>query len=133
MLLDDPAISTLVNTLALVNTAWITTVIAKNIKSRPHLHGFSTGELYSTALTGAGEVGGVMNAILEYDHRACGVGAFSNYLARAITNTLLQTRKQDRTYRRVEARTQSIHERDTNGAGQGWVDRTCAAPRSGGY
>lgn len=130
MLLDDPAISTLVNTLALVNTAWITTVIAKNIKSRPHLHRFTTDELYSTALTGAGEVGGVMNAILKYDYRTCGVDAFSDYLARAITNTLLPTRKQQKTYRGVDARIRSIHEQDKNGAGQGWVDRTAPRPET---
>ncbi len=130
MLLDDPNISKLVNTLALVNTAWITTVIAKNIKSRPHLHGFSTDELYSTALTGSGEVGGVMNAILTYDYPTCGVAAFSEYLVRAITNTLLPTPKQKRTYRRVEARTQSIHERDKNEAAQSWVDRTAPRPET---
>ena len=129
-LLDDPAISTLVNTLVLVNQAWITTVIAKNIKGRPHLRGFSAEELYSTALTGAGAVGGVMNAILEYDYAACGVAAFSPYLARAITNALLPTRKQDRTYRRVEARTGTLHERDEDGAGRGWVDRTAPRPEA---
>ncbi len=130
MLLDDPAIRTLVNTLALVNTAWITTVIAKNIKNRPHLHGYSTDELYSTAVTGSGEVGGVMNAILAYDYRTCGVAAFSEYLARAITNALLPTPKQEKTYRRVEARTQSIHEHDRNGAAQSWVDRTAPRPET---
>ena len=88
----------------LVNAAWITTVIAKNIKSRPCLHGSSTEELYSTALTGAGDVGGVMNAILEYDYRTAGVAAFSPYLAKAIANAFQPTRKQDRTYRRVETR-----------------------------
>lgn len=128
ILLDDPTINTLVNTLALSNAAWITTVIAKNIKSRPYLHGFTTNELYSTALTGAGEVGGVMNAILEYDYRACGVAAFSHYLARAITNTLMPTRKQEMTYRRVAARTRSIHEHDKDGPLQGWVDRTAPRP-----
>ena len=53
-LLDDPAVSVLVNTLVLANTAWIITVIARNIKSRPHLHGTSIEEQYSTALTGGG-------------------------------------------------------------------------------
>lgn len=130
MLLEDSAIRTLVNTLALANTAWITTVIAKNIKNRPHLHGFSTDELYSTALTGSGEVGGVMNAILTYDYRTYGVAAFSDYLARATTNALLPTPKQKKTYRRVEARTQSIHERDRNGAAQNWVDRTAPRPET---
>ena len=130
MLLDDPAIRTLVNTLALVNTAWITTVITKNIKSRPHPHGFSTDELYSTALTGSGEVGGVVNAILTYDYRTCGVAAFSEYLARAVTNALLPTPKQEKTYRRVVARTQSIHEHERNGTAQSWVDRTAPRPET---
>lgn len=130
MLLNDPVVSTLVNTLSLANTPWITTVIARNIKSRPHLHGFTTKELYSTALTGGGEVGGVMNAILEYDYRASGVSAFSHYLARAVTNALLPTRKQKMTYRRVEAKTRSIHEQDKDGAGQGWVDRTATRPET---
>ena len=52
-MLDDSDISTLVNALALVNQAWIATVIANNIEGRKHLHGFSIDELYSTALTGA--------------------------------------------------------------------------------
>ena len=82
-LLDDPAVSVLVNTLVLTNKAWIITVIARNINSRSHLRGSSVEELFSTALTGGGAVGGVMNAILEYDYEACGVAAFSHYLARA--------------------------------------------------
>jgi len=57
-LLDDPAISTLVNTLVLVNQGWITTVIANNIKGRPHLRGSSAEELFSTALTGEGPSAG---------------------------------------------------------------------------
>lgn len=129
-LLDDPAISTLVNTLALVNQAWITTVIDKNIKSRPHLHRASVEELHSAALTGAGTVGGVMRAILEYDYNACGVDAFSSYLARAITNALLPTRKLDRTYQRVEVRTRPLHEPDEHRAGRDWVDRAARPPEA---
>ena len=129
-LLDDPAISVLVNTLVLVNKAWITTVIANNIKSRPHLRGSSAEELFSTALTGGGAVGGVMNAILEYDYDACGVAAFSPYLARAISNALLLTRKQDKTFRRVEARTGTLRDPDEEGAGRGWVDRTASPPEA---
>jgi hypothetical protein len=71
-----------------------------------------------------------MNAILEYDYNACGVAAFSPYLARAITNALQPTRKQDKTYRRVETRTQSIRERDEDGAGLGWVDRMAPRPEA---
>jgi len=127
-LLADPAISTLVNTLMLANKAWITTVIARNVKSRPYLRGSSAEELYSAALTGAGTVGGVMNAILEYDYKTVGVGAFSHYLARAISNALLLTHKQDRTYRRIEARTRPIHESDEERAGRGWADRTASPP-----
>lgn len=129
-LLADPAVSTLVNTLALVNAAWITTVIAKNIKRRPCRHGTSTEELYSTALTGAGDVGGVMNAILEYDYRTAGVASFSPYLARAIANALQPTRKQDRTYRRVQTRTRPLHKQDEEGTEPGWVDRRTPPPEA---
>lgn len=80
-LLNYPAISTLVNTLALVNQAWITNAIDKNIRNRPHLAGFTVEELYSAALTGmAGTVSGVMNAILKYDYPKHGVDAFTPYL-----------------------------------------------------
>ncbi|HWG46128.1 MAG TPA: hypothetical protein VN688_25425 [Gemmataceae bacterium] len=65
-----------------------------------------------------------MNAILEYDYDACGVAAFSPYLARAITNALLLTRKQDKIFRRIEARTGTLRDPDEEGAGRGWVDRT---------
>jgi hypothetical protein len=130
MLLDDPAVSTLVNALALVNQAWITTVIARNIRGQKRLHGFSPEELYSTALTGAGAVGGVMSAILRYDYNAGGVDAFTHYLARAVTNALLPTPKEKRTYRRVESRLRPIHQRDEDGADRGWVDRTAPRPEA---
>ncbi len=129
-LLDDPAISTLVNTLVLANKAWITTVIARNIKSRPHLRGASTDELYSTALTGYGHVGGVMNAILEYDYEACGVAAFSHYLTRAVNNALQQTSKQAKTYQRVGARTHALRDPGEDGMGWDWVDRTLPPPEA---
>jgi len=129
-MLDDPAISTLVNTLTLVNQALITTVIAKDSKSRLCRHGSSTEELYSAALTGYGSIGGVMNAILEYDYRASGVGAFSSYLTRAITFALRPTRKQGKTYRRVETRTKTLGHSDESGAGQSWVDRTTPRPET---
>lgn len=129
-LLDDPGISTLVNTLALVNHSWIATVIARNIRSRPHLHGFTTDELYSTALTGAGEVGGVMSAILQYDYNTSGVDAFTHYLSRAITNALAPTPKEKKTYRRVDSRTRPIHRHDQDGPQPGWVDRTARPPEA---
>ena len=129
-LLDDPAVSQLVNTLVLANKAWIITVIGRNIKSRPHLRGSSPEELFSTALTGQGTVGGVMNAILEYDYEKCDVAAFSHYLARAISNALVLPRKQDRTFRRVEARTRSLPDSDEKGAGRGWVDRKASTPEA---
>jgi len=128
-LLADPEISTLVNTLVLANKAWITTVIARNIHSHPHLHGSSAGELFSAALTGEGAVGGVMNAILVYDYGAYGVEAFSPYLARAIHNALSPTPKKNRTFRRVEARTGSLHDAE-EGAGRGWIDRTAPPPEA---
>jgi hypothetical protein len=127
-LLDDPGISTLVNTLALANHAWIATVIANNIENRKHLRGSSVDELYSAALTGAGAVGGVMSAILQYDYKISGVDAFTPYLARAITNALLPTPKQKKTYRRVESRLRPIHQRDEDGVERGWVDRTAPRP-----
>ena len=129
-LLDDPAVSVLVNTLVLTNKAWIITVIARNINSRPHLRGSSVEELFSTALTGGGAVGGVMNAVLEYDYEACGVAAFSHYLARAVSNALLLTRKQDKAFRRVEARTGPLRDPDEKGAGRAWVDRTAPPPEA---
>ncbi len=129
-LLDDPAISVLVNTLVLANKAWIITAIARNIKSRPHLRGYSAEELFSTALTGGGTVGGVMNAILEYDYDACGVAAFSHYLARAINNALSPTPKQAKTYRRIEARTGTLSGPDEERASRGWVDRTASPPEA---
>ena len=129
-LLDDPAVSVLVNTLVLTNKAWIITVIARNINSRPHLRGSSVEELFSTALTGGGAVGGVMNAILEYDYEACGVAAFSHYLARAVSNALVLTRKQDKAFRRVEARTGPLRDPDEKGAGRAWVDRTASPPEA---
>jgi len=129
-LLDDLGISTLVNALALVNQAWITTVIADTIQERKHLRGFTVDELYSTALTGAGTVGGVMNAILQYDYKVCGVDAFTAYLARAITNALLATPKEKKIYKRVEARTRPIHRRDEDGTEPSWVDRTAPHPET---
>jgi hypothetical protein len=129
-LLDDPGISSLVNTLALVNQAWITTVISRNIRGRKHLHGFSPEELYSTALTGAGAVGGVMNAILQYDYNSCGVDAFTHYLAKAITNALLPTPKEKMTYRRVNSRMRSIQKHEEDRAEQSWVDRTTPPPEA---
>ncbi|HEY7328637.1 MAG TPA: hypothetical protein VH592_13415 [Gemmataceae bacterium] len=129
-MLDDPGICTLVNTLALVNQAWITTVIADTIQERKHLRGFTVDEVYSTALTGAGAVGGVMNAILQYDYKLSGVDAFTTYLARAITNSLLVTPKEKKTYKRVETRTRSIHKRDEDAAEPSWVDRTAPRPET---
>lgn len=129
-MLHNPGISTLVNTLALVNQAWITTVIANTIQGRKHLHGLSVDELYSTALTGAGVVGGVMNAILQYDYNTSGVDAFTHYLARAISNALLPTPKEKRFYRRVESRMHPIHQRDEDGPEPGWVDRTAPRPEA---
>lgn len=130
MLLDDPAVSTVVNALALVNQAWISTVIARNIQGKKHLHGLPVEEFYSTALTGAGTVGGVMGAILQYDYNACGVDAFTHYLARAITNALLPTPKEKKTNRRVESRMRPIHKRDEDGQEPGWVDRTTPRPEA---
>ena len=127
-LLDDPDISTLVTALALANQAWITTVIFDNIQARKHLHGFTVEELYSTALTGGGAVGGVTNAILEYDYQKLRVVAFTPYLARAITNALAATPKQKKTYNRVESRTRPIHRRDEDGPEPSWVDRTAPRP-----
>ncbi|HTU19163.1 MAG TPA: hypothetical protein VMG10_13970 [Gemmataceae bacterium] len=129
-LLDDPEISVLVNTLVLLNQAWITTNVASNSKGRPHLRGASAEELLSTALTGEGAVGGVMNAILEYDYGKYGVAAFTPYLARSIRNSLSPTPKQDRTFRRVEARTGTLRDAEEEGAGRGWVDRTAAPPEA---
>ena len=66
----------------------------------------------------------MMNAILEYDYRASGVAAFSHYLARAINNALMPTRKQDRAYRRVEARTGRLRSRRRGGGTEpGWIER----------
>ena len=127
-LLYDPAISVLVNTLVLVNQGWITTVIANNLKGRPHLRGSSVREMFSAALTGEGAVGGVMNAILEYDYAATGVAAFSPYLARAISNALAPTPKQDKTFRRVESRTGTLRDPGEAGASRGWVDRMTPPP-----
>lgn len=129
-MLDDPPISTLVNTLALVNQAWITSVIARTIRGQEHLHGFSPEELHSTALTGAGAVGGVMSAILQYDYKTSGVDAFTHYLARTVTNALLPTPKEKKTYRCVESRTRPIHQRDKDGPEPGWVDRTAPRPEA---
>jgi hypothetical protein len=129
-LLDDPDISVLVNTLVLANRGWITTAIARNIKSRPHLRGSSVEEQFSTALTGQGTVGGVMNAILEYDYDVSGVAAFSHYLARAISNALVLPSKEDKTFRQVEARTGSLHGPDGEGAGRSWVDRKASPPEA---
>jgi len=130
-LLADPAIRPLVHTLALANHAWITTVIARYRKTCPQLRGSTTEGLYSTALTGQGTVGGVLNAILSYDFRRYGVDAFSPYLARSVHNALQPTPKQERVYRRVETRTQSLDQRDQDGAGRGWVDRTALRPEAG--
>src|SRR5579875_939376 len=129
-MLDDPGISTLVNSLALVNQAWITTAIARNIRAQKRLHGFFPEELYSTALTGAGAVGGVMSAILQYDYKTAGVDAFTHYLARAISNALLPTPKEKRTYRRVESRMHPIDLRDQDVVESGWVDRKAARPEA---
>ncbi len=129
--LNDPDINTLVNTLVLVNQAWITHVIEQNVQSRPHLSSSSVGELYSTALTGrAGTVGGVMNAILKYDYAKRGVDAFTPYLTAAIRNALQQTPKEHKTYQRIYAGMQSMHGRDDDARGKGWVDRTVPRPEA---
>ena len=85
-------------------------------------------ELFSTALTGEGVVGGVINAILAYDYPRHGVRAFSAYLGRAATNALSPTPKQKRIYRRVEARLRSLDDHAEDRSRRDWVDR--AAPRS---
>ena len=103
-LLDVPAVSTLVNTLIIVNEPWITKAIARTIRQQPQLLRSSVEELHSTALTGnstqQGTVGGVMNAILEYDYPKYGVSSFTPYLARTISNTLQPTSHQKKAYQR---------------------------------
>ena len=133
-LLDDPYVSTLVNTLLLVNDAWLRTVIGQNIRRHPRLQRSSVDELYSAAVAGPilkdGSVNGVMNAILTYDYRQYGVRAFTHYLTRAITNALQPTPKQRMTYRRVYARMVPMQGRDEDGAGNQWVDRLAKRPEA---
>jgi hypothetical protein len=71
-----------------------------------------------------------MNAILEYDYQACGVAAFTHYLARAISNALMLPSKQDKAFRRIEARTGSLSDPDEKRAGRGWVDRKASPPEA---
>jgi hypothetical protein len=133
-LLDDPYISTLVNSLLLVNDAWLRIVIGHNIRRYPHLQRSSVEELYSVAVAGPassdGAVTGAMNAILTYDYRQCGVRAFTHYLAGAITNALQPTPKQRMTYRRVYARMMPMQGRDEDGPGHQWVDRQAKRPET---
>jgi hypothetical protein len=133
-LLDDPYISTLVNTLVLVNDAWLRTVIGQNIRRHRNLQRSSVEELYSVAVAGPfskdGPVNGVMNAILTYDYRRYGVRAFTRYLASAITNAFQPTPKQRMTYRRVYARMEPMQGRNEDDAGQEWVDRQARRPET---
>lgn len=132
-MLRDPYISTLVNTLILVNEGWVKNVILKNIERRPHLHNSSFEELYADALAGRnapeGSPGGVINAILEYKYQKnLGAASFTAYLERTISNALQQSPKQQATYSRIYAGIQPINGRGENGAGGGWIDRTAARP-----
>jgi hypothetical protein len=132
-MLRDPYISTLVNTLVLVNEGWVKKVILKNIERLPHLHGFSAEELGAAALAGRDasddSLGGVINAILEYKYqKELGAASFTAYVERAISNSLQQTPKQQATYRRIYARMQPINGGGENGAGGGWIDRSAAPP-----
>ncbi len=129
-LLDEPAIQSLVNTIIVVNQAWIASVISKSIRHHPHLRNATVKELFSTAVTGEGAVGGVMNAILAYDYRRDGVGAFGTYLGRAITNALALTFRQKRVFRRVEARMRSLSDYQEDRQDTGWVDRTAPRPEA---
>jgi hypothetical protein len=133
-LLDDPYVSTLVNTLLLVNDAWLRTVIGQNIRRHPRLQRSSVEELYSAAVAGPassnGSVSGVMNAILTYDYRRYGVRAFTQYLASAISNALQPTPKQRMTYRRVYARMVPMQGRDEDRTGRQWVDRLAKRPET---
>jgi len=133
-LLDDPYVSTLVNTLLLVNDAWLRTVIGQNIRRHPRLQRSSVAELYSAAVAGPvskdGSVNGAMNAILTYDYRRYGGRAFTHYLASAITNALQPTPKQRMTYRRVDARIQPMQGRNGEEAGHLWVDRQAERPET---
>lgn len=133
-LLRDPEISTLVNTLVLVNEAWLKTVLDRNIKRQPHLRRSSAEELYSTALVGRDALGdsvtGMVNAILEYDYDTYGAAAFTRYLDRAISNSLQQTPKERKTYQRVYAGIQPLHGRGEDGARREWVERRAPAPEA---
>jgi hypothetical protein len=90
------------------NEAWIATCIRRNIRRHRHLHGYTVGELYSTALFGQstadGTVSGVMSAILKYDYPRFGTAAFTHYLSQAIHNALQPTATQKKAYQRVYSR-----------------------------
>lgn len=129
-MLRDPTISTLVNTLVLVNEGLLHNVIAKSKEQKPHLQRFSTEELYALALAGrdsqTADVHGMMGAILNYDYREYGVHAFTTYLTRAIDNSLHQTPKQQKTYQRIDSRTHRI----PDDAEPHWVDKHAESPES---
>jgi hypothetical protein len=114
-LLQDPAISLLVNTLLVVNEPWVENRV------RAFSRGRDFDEMKSLALTGGGgetaDVRGVMGAILEYDYQLSGVAAFSRYLAQAIRNALFAPRE--------ETRSTSLPRAD-----KGWRDRRQRRPEN---
>ena len=82
------------------------------------------------AVTGAGSVGGVMNAILEYRYADLGVAAFSPYLARAVTNALHPANMQTKTGRELERRMAALALPEDCKDAVRWVDRSAPAPEA---
>ena len=131
-LLADPQISTLVNTLVLINQAWLHKVITRNRALKPHLLTSSAEELHSLALAGGAtreaDASGMIGAILEFDYRRYGASNFSGYLERAISHALHATHKQQQTYAEVYAKAQHIAGEEM---GEGWADRKAKSPETG--
>jgi hypothetical protein len=129
-MLRDSRISTLVNTLVLVNEGLLHNVITKAKEQKPHLQHYSAEELYALALAGRdsqqADVHGMMGAILHYDYRKYGVHAFTTYLTRAIDNSLHQTLKQQKNYQRIDSRTRRI----PDDAEPQWIDRNAESPEA---
>ena len=124
--LQDPYINTLVNVLVIINEPWLTTVLKHN-HSRPR-HYEDREELKSVALTGRGEnAQGMIGAILQYDFQRCGGRAFTSYLARAITNSLIDSPRQQNNAKLIDGR--MMH--PTEDEPEPWFDRREHDPSEG--
>ncbi len=122
-LLQDPAISTLVNTLLVINEPWV------DNRVRAFSRGRDFDAMKSLALAGGGgdtaDVRGVMGAILEYDYQRSALAAFSPYLGRAIQNALVRTPKGE-----AAARFISLSRARKDREVREWQDRRRRRPES---